>query len=65
MQNKSGFPVKRAYPGKLGLYIELFTEQDALGLYAQGVATGSRIEMQDNHTVIMKFSESPTTMDAL
>lgn len=58
MKNKSGFPVKRVYPGKKGLYIEFFTEQDALGLYTQGVNTGSRVEMQDSHTVIMKFSEA-------
>lgn len=61
---RSGFATKRAYPGEKGLYIEFFTSQDAKNFYAKGVATGSRVEMQDNNTVIMKFSEAPTVVDA-
>lgn len=52
--NKSGFPVKRAYPGRKGLYIEFFTPQDALNFYAKGVNKGSTcFEVQDGTTVIM------------
>ena len=58
MLNKSGFAVKRAYPGKKGLYIEFFTAIDADGFYAKGIATKSRVERQDSNTVIMKFSEA-------
>lgn len=64
MQQNRGFATKRAYPGKNGLYIEFFTEADAKAFYAKGVATGSRIEMQDSSTVIMKFSEASVTADA-
>lgn len=48
----------RAYPGKQGLYVEFFTPQDAFGFYVKGLAKGSRIEMQDSNTIIMKFSET-------
>ena len=61
MPHKSGFPVKRAYPGKKGLYVEFFTIQDTLNFYAKAVAKGSRIEIQDGATVILKFSEASTT----
>lgn len=58
MTNRSGFIIKRAYPGKKGLYVEFFTTEDAEGFYAKGVATGSRVEKQDDLTIIMKFSEA-------
>ncbi len=61
MPNKSGFLVKRAYPGKKGLYVEFFTAEDALNFYAKAVAKGSRTEMQDSTTVIMKTSKASTT----
>lgn len=54
----SGFAVKRAYPGKKGLYVEFFTAEDALNFYAKAMAKGSRIEIQDSTTVILKFSEA-------
>lgn len=59
MPNKSGFPVKRAYPGKKGLYVEFFTAEDALNFYAKAVAKGStRFEIQDSTTVIMKSNKA-------
>lgn len=58
---KSGFALKRAYPGKKGFYLEFFTSADAKAFHTQGVANGSRIEMQDQLTVIMKFSEEYLT----
>lgn len=61
--SKSGFPMKRAYPGKKGLYIEFFTAQDALNFYAKAVAKGSRTEMQDSTTVIMKTSKGSVVAD--
>lgn len=56
----SGFPMKRAYPGKKGLYVEFFTIEDTLNFYAKAVAKGSRIEIQDSKTVILRTSKEST-----
>lgn len=56
--SKSGFPVKRTFPGEKGLYVEFFTTEDALNFYAKAQAKGSRIEMQGINTVILRFSEA-------
>lgn len=62
---QSGFPMKRAYPGKQGLYIEFFTPQDALNFYAKAVAKGgTRFEIQDSTTVIMKSNKASAATDA-
>ncbi len=50
-----------SFPGKKGLYLEFFTSTDAKSFHAKGIAKGSRIEMQDQLTVIMKFSEGSLT----
>lgn len=64
MSNTSGFPVKSAYPGSKGIYIEFFTPEDAMGFYLKGLANGSDcFELQSN-VVIMKSREAPTGVDA-
>lgn len=65
MSARTGFPVKRTYPGQKGLYIEFFNPQDALSFYAKALDKGSTcFEVQDSTTVIMKPKESSAEDDS-
>ncbi|NJL20549.1 MAG: hypothetical protein HC895_06640 [Leptolyngbyaceae cyanobacterium SM1_3_5] len=56
MSQVKGIPLKRVFPGAIGLYLEFFTEADADRFYQQGINTKSRVERIDHVTVVMKHS---------
>lgn len=64
MQQESGIPAKRVFPGAEGLWMEFYTSVEAQNCYDQIQAKGGRAEIE-GCTVILKHPKKSTPSDGV